>query len=89
MNLRNNSFDVLALSDSDKFQILKEAFPNGGALTHTALVPQIQTVLYKKYRGNKGKGIGKIKELITSAKAEGWLVQKKARQPYTLGKLSV
>ena len=83
------SFDVLALSDSDKFQIFEEVFPNGEALTHTALVPQIQTVLYKKYRGNKGKGIGKIKELITSAKAEGWLVQKKARHPYTLGKLSV
>ena len=83
------SFDVLALSDSDKFQILEEVLPNGEGYTHTELVSQIKIALDKKYQGNKGKGIGKIKELITSAKEVGWLVQQGNRQPYTLGKLSV
>ena len=82
-------FDVLRLDAIDKFQVLKEVFENGSGFKHTELVTQIQVVLDKKYRGSKGKGVGKIKQLITESKNEGWLVQKENRQPYTLGILSV
>ena len=83
------SFDVLTLSDMDKFQILKEVFANAGGFKDGELITQIKVVLDKKYPGTKGKGVGKIKELIISARAEGWLVQHGNRQPYLLGKLSV
>lgn len=82
-------FDVLRLDAIDKFQVLKEVFENGSGFKHTELVTQIQVVLDKKYHGTKGKGVGKIKQLITESKNEGWLVQKENRQPYTLGILSV
>ena len=83
------SFDVLTLSSVDKFQILKEVFANAGGFKDGELITQIKVVLDKKYPGTKGKGVGKIKELIISARAEGWLVQHGNRQPYSLGKLSV
>ena len=83
------SFDVLALSDMDKFQILKEVFENGVGFKNGELITQIKVVLDKKYQGTKGKGQSKIKQLITESKNDGWLIQDGARQPYTLGKLSV
>ena len=82
-------FDVLILSPTDKFQILKEVFKNGGEFQHSELVAQIKVVLDKKYQGTKGKGQSKIKELIRSSKSDGWLIQYGNRQPYILGKLSV
>jgi len=82
-------FDVLALAATDKFQILKEVFENGEGFKHSELVTQIKIVLDKKYQGTKGKGISKIKELITASKNDGWLIQDWNRQPYILGKLSV
>ena len=86
---KKKGFDVLTLSPTDKFQILKEVFENGIGFQHSELVTQIKIVLDKKYRGTKGKGISKIKELITASKNDGWLIQDGNRQPYILGKLSV
>jgi len=82
-------FDVLTLDPIDKFQILKEVFKNGEGFQHGELTTQIKVVLDKKYQGTKGKGQSKIKQLITESKNDGWLIQDGARQPYTLGKLSV
>lgn len=82
-------FDVLALSPSDKFQVLKKVFENGEGFQHSELVNQIKVVLDNKYQGSKGKGITKIKELITTSKNDGWLIQDGNRKPYKLGKLSV
>ena len=89
MASKKKGFDVLALSDMDKFQILKEVFENGVAFKNGELITQIKVVLDKKYQGTKGKGQSKIKQLITESKNDGWLIQDGARQPYTLGKLSV
>ncbi len=82
-------FDVLALSPSDKFQVLKKVFENGEGFQHSELVNQIRIVLDKNFNGNKGKGENKIKQLITESKNEGWLIQNGNRQPYELGILSV
>ena len=83
------SFDVLALSDMDKFQILKEVFENGVGFKNGELITQIKVVLDKKYPGTKGKGQGKIKQLMKESKNDGLLIQPANRQPYSLGKLSV
>ena len=82
-------FDVLTLSQSDKFTLLQKVFKNGEGFQHGELTTQIKVVLDKKYQGTKGKGQSKIKQLITESKNDGWLIQDGARQPYTLGKLSV
>ena len=89
MASKRKGFDLLTLSPEDKFQILKEVFENGEGFQHSELVTQIKVVLDKKYQGTKGKGITKIKELITASKNSGWLIQDGNRQPYKLGKLSV
>ena len=89
MTSKKKGFDVLALSPSDKFQVLKKVFENGEGFLHSELVTQIKVVLDNKYQGTKGKGITKIKELITTSKNDGWLIQDGNRQPYKLGKLSV
>ena len=89
MTSKKKGFDLLTLSPEDKFQILKEVFENGEGFQHSELVTQIKIVLDNKYKGTKGKGITKIKELITASKNDGWLIQDGNRQPYKLGKLSV
>ena len=83
------AFDVLMLNPIDKFQVLEKVFENGEGFLHSELVNQIKVVLDNKYQGSKGKGITKIKELITTSKNDGWLIQDGNRQPYKLGKLSV
>jgi len=83
------AFDVLMLNPIDKFQVLEKVFENGEGFQHSELVNQIKVVLDNKYQGSKGKGITKIKELITTSKNDGWLIQDGNRQPYKLGKLSV
>jgi len=82
-------FDVLTLDPIDKFQILKEVFENGEGFQYSELVTQIRIVLDKKYQGSKGKGENKIKEVITTAKKDEWLIQSGYGSAYTLGKLSV
>jgi hypothetical protein len=82
-------FDVLTLSQSDKFTLLQKVFKNGEGFQHGELITQIKIVLDNKYQGTKGKGQSKIKQLITESKNNGWLIQDGSRQPYTLGKLSV
>ena len=82
-------FDVLTLDPIDKFQILKEVFENGAGFQYSELVTQIRIVLDKKYQGTKGKGENKIKEVITTAKKDEWLIQGGYGGAYKLGKLSV
>jgi hypothetical protein len=89
MKANKKGFDVLTLSQNDKFTLLQKVFENGEGFQHSELVTQIKIVLDNKYKGTKGKGITKIKELITTSKNDGWLIQDGNRQPYKLGKLSV
>jgi hypothetical protein len=83
------AFDVLMLNPIDKFQVLEKVFENGEGFQHSELVNQIKIVLDIRYKGTKGKGQSKIKQLITESKNEGWLIQNGNRQPYELGILSV
>jgi len=86
---KKKGFDVLTLAATDKFQILKEVFENGEGFQYSELVTQIRIVLDKKYKGTKGKGENKIKEVITTAKKDEWLIQGGYGGAYKLGKLSV
>ena len=86
---KRKGFDLITLSDEDKFQVLKDAFDHSINLKNGELVDEIKRIVDKKYRGGKGKGINKIKELIRESKDKGWLIQDGNRQPYELGKLSV
>ena len=87
--LKKKGFDLLNLSDKEKFQVLKEVFEDGGEFKNGELINQIKIVLNRSYKGSKGKGENKIKLLITESKNNGWLIQEGNRCPYKLGKLSV
>ena len=89
MKSKKKGFDVLNLSNEEKFQVLEKVFENGERFQHSELVNQIRIVLDKNFNGSKGKGENKIKQLITESKNEGWLFQNGNRQPYELGTLSV
>ena len=89
MKSNKKGFDVLTLNQNDKFILLQKVFENGEGFQHSELVTQIKIVLDNKYKGTRGKGQSKIKQLITESKNNGWLIQDGSRQPYTLGKLSV
>ena len=89
MKSKKKGFDVLNLSNEEKFQVLEKVFENGERFQHSELVNQIRIVLDKNFNGSKGKGENKIKQLITESKNEGWLFQNGNRQPYRLGTLSV
>ncbi len=84
-----NSFDLSALPDGEKFQILKDVYSNGDEFTHGELVSQVKIILGKMNSGSKGKGDNKIKTLITEANNKGWLIQEGNRKPYTIGILSI
>jgi len=89
MESKKKGFDVLTLSSQDKFQVLEQVFKDEEGFKHSELVTQIKDVLDNKYKGTKGKGQSKIKQLITESKDNGWLIQDGNRQPYKLGILSV
>jgi len=89
MKSKKKGFDVLNLSNEEKFQVLEKVFENRERFQHSELVNQIRIVLDKNFNGSKGKGENKIKQLITESKNEGWLFQNGNRQPYELGTLSV
>ena len=89
MSTKKKGFDLLNLSNEEKFQVLKEVFENGGEFKNGELINQIKIVLNRSYKGSKGKGENKIKQLITESKNNGWLIQVGNRHPYKLGKLSV
>ena len=89
MKANKKGFDVLTLSQTINLHCCKRVFENGEGFQHSELVTQIKIVLDNKYKGTKGKGQSKIKQLITESKNNGWLIQDGNRQPYKLGKLSV
>jgi hypothetical protein len=89
MKSNKKGFDVLTLNQNDKFILLQKVFENGEGFQHSELVTQIKIVLDNRYKGTRGKGQSKIKQLITESKDNGWLIQDGNRQPYKLGILSV
>ncbi|MDA9277675.1 AAA family ATPase [Polaribacter sp.] len=89
MKSNKKGFDVLTLNQNDKFILLQKVFENGEGFQHSELVTQIKIVLDNRYKGTRGKGQSKIKQLITESKNNGWLIQDGNRQPYKLGILSV
>lgn len=80
---KKNRFDVINLENFKKYQLLIEVFSKGKSFSYSELVIQFG-LSYKNQFGNK-LGTNRIKELITDCKNNDWLLQEKAKAPYTLG----
>jgi hypothetical protein len=80
---KKNKFDVADLEDYKKFKLLTEVFGNGSEFGYKNLETQIK-LASKKHLG-KELANNAITSLITDCKNNGWLLQEKERQPYTLG----
>lgn len=84
---RKNKFDVIDLEDYKKFQLLTETFSKGNSFTYSDLRTQIQLAYKNQFK--KKLGDNRAKELITYCKNNSWLLQEKAKAPYTLGDYKV
>lgn len=79
----NRKVDVSELEDHKVYQLLTEVFSHGEEFGYSELVRQMKLAF--KNRFNKPIGDNKTKDLITIAKNNDWLLQKKNKAPYTLG----
>lgn len=80
---KNNKFDILELEDYKKYKLLTEVFSHDKAYGYGKLVDQI-IIAYKNQFDNS-IGTNRAKSLITDCSNNGWLIQEKAKAPYTLG----
>lgn len=80
---KKNKFDVTHIEDYKKFKILTEVFSKGESFSYSDLVTQIGFAYRNQFKNDIG--INRTKILITDCKNNGWLLQEKAKAPYTLG----
>lgn len=83
---KSNRFDISDLEDFRIYQLLNEVFSKGDAFTYSDLRIQIQLAYKKQFK--KKIGDNRAKELITICKNNEWLLQEKAKGPYTLGQFN-
>lgn len=81
---KKNRFDVTNLEDFKKYQLLTEVFSKGESFSYGKLVEQIIIAYQSQF--NSSIGTNRAKILITDCSNNGWLLQEKAKAPYTLGK---
>lgn len=81
---KKNRFDVTNLEDFKKYQLLTEVFSKGESFSYGKLVEQIVIAYQSQF--NSSIGTNRAKLLITDCSNNGWLLQSKAKAPYTLGK---
>ena len=81
---KKNRFDVTNLEDFKKYQLLTEVFSKGESFSYGKLVEQIVIAYQSQF--NCSIGTNRAKLLITDCSNNGWLLQEKAKAPYTLGK---
>jgi hypothetical protein len=79
---KKNRFDVTDMEDFKKYQLLSEVFSRGKSFTYNELKTQIQ-LAYKNQFGSK-LGDNRAKDFIVDCKNIGYLIQEKAKAPYTL-----
>lgn len=80
---KKNKFDVLDLEDFKVYQLLNEVFSKGEKFSYSELVNQLKFAYKNQLKGTIGSN--RAKELITHCKNKLWLVQEKAKAPYTIG----
>lgn len=80
---KSNRYDVIDMEDYRKYQMLTSVFSRNDSYTYSEL--RIQMQLEFKAQFKKKLGDNRAKELITDCKNNGWLLQEKAKGPYTLG----
>jgi hypothetical protein len=80
---KNKKFDLIDLSDFDKYSIVNLVFSKDKQFHYTHLHTQFKLAFKEKY--SKNIGDNRIKEFITDCTNEGWLIQAGARKPYTKG----
>lgn len=81
---KKNKFDITNLEDFKKYQLLTEVFSKGESFSYGKLVEQIIIAYQSQF--NSSIGTNRAKILITDCSNNGWLLQKKTKAPYTLGK---
>lgn len=78
----SRKLDVTEMDDWQVRQMLNSAFSEAEEWGYTDLVNQVKRKFKKQF--TRSIGTNKAKELITLAKANGWLKQEKPKAPYTL-----
>lgn len=80
---KKNKFDVTDLEAYKKYQLLTEVFSKGKSFSYSKLIEQLQIAYKNQFKSNIGTNRTKL--LITDCTNNGWIVQEKAKAPYTLG----
>ncbi|AWG22942.1 hypothetical protein FFWV33_16110 [Flavobacterium faecale] len=80
---KQKKFDVTDLEDFKKYQLLTEVFSNGESFGYKELETQLK--LASKKQLSKELGTNAITSLITYCKNNSWLLQERAKAPYTIG----
>ena len=78
----SSKFDILQLSEEQKYELFSRVFEQSKEYTHSALVSEIKKQADILYTSKSGKGENKIKQLITEARDSGVLFQEGDRMPY-------
>jgi hypothetical protein len=71
------------LESFKKYQLLTEVFSKGESFNYSELVTQIKLAYKNQFKSDLGRN--RIVDLITDFKNNGWLIQPKAKAPYTIG----
>jgi predicted ATP-dependent serine protease len=80
---KKNKFDVTDLESSKKYQLLTEVFSRGKSFSYGNLKLQLKIAYKNQFK--KELGTNRAVELITDCANNGWILQEKAKAPYTLG----
>lgn len=80
---KKNKFDVTDLAAHKKYQLLTEVFSKGESFSYSKLIEQLQIAYKNQFKSNLG--MNRTKLLITDCSNNGWLLQEKAKAPYTRG----
>lgn len=79
----SNKLDVSKMEEFKIYQLLTEVFSHGDEFGYADLTTQIKLAFKKQFKRSIGNN--KIRDLITMAKNNNWIIQEKSRSPYTLG----
>lgn len=80
---KKEKFDILGLEGYKKYKLFIEVFSHSKEYGYGKLVDQI--VIAYKNQFDSSIGTNRAKSLITDCSNKGWLIQEKAKAPYTLG----
>ena len=83
---KKQPFDIVAIENYKKFQLLTEVFSKGDNYSFKLLETQIGLAFQNQFK--KQIGINAIGKLILDCKNNGWLIQEAKLKPYTLGTFS-